>query len=568
MCLSESFGSQISVPSITSLGSDLTSAFNISDGTLCGGDISRSNIGASCLTIRYTACQWVDGGSYFCLESTSSASDAEFSFPGLLFGPLVLSDMTSGFFRDPVTQTCSPWPLQLPLDLNGGSIFLSPLVERLFVHLQRNFNTTKFSSFILNSTIKIAYAVSDGTPRVDIGPSALGAFWARNLIYCCTDLCHPIASAVGEAFGYVDKFETIFVMLVIAGYLLMFREEARRLRLAFAHVFEFALGDKADDKAGIRSNHGSLTASRNPSFTRQRSVTRSARSAARMRALSTTGPLHSGTLRSISSTELCEVDKRRLAIMEEKIDEAVCEIKELIHEIKTVEREQAEAKGRGDQEEVSRLATKESQLREKESQLREDLLEEKRTLRAERDRALVVAAKAAVIATSPTFESHSELKNSLRTPSNLIVGGSGASGSSQSNTMLHTRLHKNSGTLKSLKLSKTSRLGSGQISSHRSAAMLFPEEPLAVDEGDGTGTEARVRPSSSPSQDLFRPASHGRRLDPIPSMSRHEQVVSKRNPAYDGIEEGEREGAKGAGDPGPGPGPSRSKVSFSADIIK
>lgn len=204
MCQSESF-SQITIPTHTAMGADLTSAFNISDGALCGGDTSRFNSGASCLTVRYEACQYVDGDAYFCLESTSSASDADFSFPGLLFGPSVLSDMTSGFFRDQVAQTCSPWPLGLPLDTNGGPNFLSPLVQRLFTHLLRNFNSTKFSSFILNSTIRVAYAASDGTPRVDIGPSALGAFWARNLIYCCQDLCHPMASAVGEAFGYVDS---------------------------------------------------------------------------------------------------------------------------------------------------------------------------------------------------------------------------------------------------------------------------------------------------------------------------------------------------------------------------
>ena len=105
----------LSLPQTTlSASPDLSTAFTLSDGSLCGGDFYRPNIGSTCVMIRYQLSQTVDGGDSFTVETSSSSSSGSFAIQGLWFGPSVLDQMSFGaisfpvFARNSINHTCSP----------------------------------------------------------------------------------------------------------------------------------------------------------------------------------------------------------------------------------------------------------------------------------------------------------------------------------------------------------------------------------------------------------------------------------------------------------------------------
>ena len=108
---------------------------------------------------RYDLCQSVDGGSFLCLEASSSASfGTGFAVPGLSFGPSVLATLSAGrFTRDATTRSCTPWPLpSLPLDTNGG-LFLGPLLRQMTKHAGLYLLTPTLATFLQNASIDVSY---------------------------------------------------------------------------------------------------------------------------------------------------------------------------------------------------------------------------------------------------------------------------------------------------------------------------------------------------------------------------------------------------------------------------
>ena len=183
----------LNLPATTLTASpDLSNAFTLADGSLCGGDFYTPNIGSTCLLIRYQLCQYVDGGEYFCIETSSSSSTGSFAIPGLWFGPSVLDAVSYGapsyfpsFSRDNLKQTCSPWPLDLPLDYNGGRI-IAPLLHQSLGHMGTNIlSHAKLTSYLADALIEVSYlqvpinTVNDvaAQTKVGIGSSILASFW-------------------------------------------------------------------------------------------------------------------------------------------------------------------------------------------------------------------------------------------------------------------------------------------------------------------------------------------------------------------------------------------------------
>lgn len=215
-------------------------AFNQSSTTLCGADDSKQDFGSSCISIRYDLCQMVDGGNQFCLESSSSSSRSDLSVPGLYFGPSVISAIGDGFYRDPASHVCTPWPLTLPLDMNGGPLFLSPIMQQIFKHLSANILTPSLTSYVLDSSINVKYSIIDGTPSIDVGSGALAGFLASNLVYCCQSLCDSYPTSLGASFGYASIAEAIFAMVAISIYMLLFRQEGMRLSETFNTIISYS----------------------------------------------------------------------------------------------------------------------------------------------------------------------------------------------------------------------------------------------------------------------------------------------------------------------------------------
>ena len=177
---------------LTTVSPDLSTAFTLADGSLCGGDFYSSNIGSTCLLIRYKLCQYVDGDDYFCIETSSSSSTGSFATPGLWFGPSVLDAVSFGapsyfpsFSRSNASHTCSPWPLDLPLDNNGGRV-IAPLLYQSFGHMSSNIlGNAKLTSYLVDAMIDVSYlqfpinTLNDvaAQTKVGIGSSILASFW-------------------------------------------------------------------------------------------------------------------------------------------------------------------------------------------------------------------------------------------------------------------------------------------------------------------------------------------------------------------------------------------------------
>jgi hypothetical protein len=185
--------------------SSLTTAFNASDPDLCGGDYlsGKTVLGSSCLAVDVNICQSTDGGSSYCVKASSSSSWApstrveaigSFSIPGLWFGPTVLEEATNTFRRNDMAKTCSPWPLNLPLDTSNNGIVLGPLVQKMFTFVNDYTlsSTTSLRSYFIDSTIGLYYnnydfqSVNDvaAAERVVLGSSPLAIYWSTNLVYC------------------------------------------------------------------------------------------------------------------------------------------------------------------------------------------------------------------------------------------------------------------------------------------------------------------------------------------------------------------------------------------------
>jgi hypothetical protein len=329
------------------------------------------------------------------------------------------------------------------------------------------------------------------------------------------------------------EFEMIFIMLAISTYLLLFREEARRLRLAVSHIIEFALGEKPEEKAAPAADGPSRTHSQlvPVGVGRSRPHSFSVMQSGRSRAMTRLTMARRG-----ASCELSAEDKKRLAGMEDGINEMRDEIKVVMSQIEAVEKEQGEAKAVGDKEESQRLWEKELQLRQKEKQLRDELQEEKKAMWAERERALAASGR---LDSTDLVESsaHSGLKSTLRAHSSLAKRGSGVSISELSNSRLN---RPNSSML--LKPSTAGSLGGSrvnrmhQIASHRNSQKIeFPNLEIS---NDAVEEEPEEKPAASPRLAQMRPASQGRTLRTILSISRRgtapapsgEESVSRYNP--------------------------------------
>ena len=255
----------------------MATAFNVSDPNQCGGDFYSPTLvsGAHCLAADVSLCQYTDGKTSYCVSASSSSTWTEssgstmstFAIPGLWFGPTVLQDDTNRlllkdlFFRDATKKTCSPWPLKYPLDKNGNIILL-PLVTRLFDFVDSYMLANSLKTYFNESTIGVDYrdlrtiqTVNDisAATHVDLGNSALATYWSTNLVYCCAAICDSWATALGNAFSYADKAEMIFCLIAISFYLLIFRAEARDLRMGLNEVFSRAFtGDQVRIKNHVR----------------------------------------------------------------------------------------------------------------------------------------------------------------------------------------------------------------------------------------------------------------------------------------------------------------------------
>ena len=64
------------------------------------------------------------------------------------------------------------------------------------------------------------------------------------MVYCCTESCLTIASALGNALAYADKAEAVFALLAIAAYLLFFRTESRSLRITIKDIFSASMNSQ------------------------------------------------------------------------------------------------------------------------------------------------------------------------------------------------------------------------------------------------------------------------------------------------------------------------------------
>ena len=69
----------------------------------------------------------MDGGAFFCLQTSSTTSTDPTAGAGMLFGPPAMQPY--GFEHNASTHICSPWPMQEPLDSNGQ------LVQAMLVYL-------------------------------------------------------------------------------------------------------------------------------------------------------------------------------------------------------------------------------------------------------------------------------------------------------------------------------------------------------------------------------------------------------------------------------------------------
>lgn len=111
------------------------------------------------------------------------------------------------------------WPLELPLDHNGGSV-LVPLLHQSLKHMSDNIlANSRLTSYLVDASIDVSYlkaplnTVNDvaAQTKITLGTSALASLWASTLIYCCIESCDTFASALGNALAYADKVSPCFL---------------------------------------------------------------------------------------------------------------------------------------------------------------------------------------------------------------------------------------------------------------------------------------------------------------------------------------------------------------------